>query len=413
MASVQTLRWLNALCWILCVSCAAVPESVSVDVVSKSGAAPGAQLHALWRLYDPAQPEMEQCSESFDDLAAGRVGCYLLPRAGDSAQPDQLALVAFDSSHVVDEEIGGAQAPIVFVAFAAVPLFELAITATTAVALVVYMDSQDMFDPAQELISEMIRPGDWWGAWTAAVSQSGNLAQVQADATTCDDRPGRHYTGPSNCLPLGPATQRIVDRLYTLWGTEPSFLCQYGGMYYPGWNPLIPAVSACGPARPLNAGYCPLDANRTPYGSISFDANLWAGELGAAASFVPSMILAHEWGHLNHHNAGMSWHRDEIRRGYERDADCQSGVFAAHELKAGRLNSLNIGEAFMAACRSGSLASFVFKGTAWDVNPHADCATRMQDFQRGFQWGSTHIEELCGAEAPAQVAQQGCGLLVR
>lgn len=133
--------------------------------------------------------------------------------------------------------------------------------------------------------------------------------------------------------------------------------------------------TACGPAIPNNAFYCP------PSHSIYYDVNFLQAEANTFGDFAPQLIIAHEWGHLVQRNVGLlsdTYFSVEI----ELQADCFAGAWAKHASATGLLGEGNLDEGAAALFEAGNT------DVPWfDPGAHGTSEQRVNSFVDGFIGG--------------------------
>jgi hypothetical protein len=184
------------------------------------------------------------------------------------------------------------------------------------------------------------------------------------------------------CGDVGPVATGVARELAILWNTEPSSICGY-----------FSGANGCGPLAPNNAFYCRNDD------SISYHMPFMDQMSAQRGDFVPVVILAHEWGHLNQARAGLfNPTRATIQN--ELHADCQAGIFTAVEELQGHLEVGDAQAAFQAFCDFGDPA------TPWfNPDPHGNCADRTSSFVRGYNAGKAFADSICSPNGFATMLQ--------
>ena len=187
------------------------------------------------------------------------------------------------------------------------------------------------------------------------------------------------------CGPIAPFAAQIGQELAILWNTEPTRICGYDG---------FGAANACGPLSPNNAFYCGGDD------SVSYDVPFMNQLLAGRGTFVPVVVLAHEWGHLNQARTGLNLPPRLVLQN-ELHADCQAGIFTAVEELEGHLEIGDAQAAFEAFCAFGDPA------TPWfNPNGHGSCAQRTSSFVAGYNGAKAFAGSICspnGIQAMLQI----------
>jgi len=151
---------------------------------------------------------------------------------------------------------------------------------------------------------------------------------------------------------------------------------------FPGSQPV---TGPCGPVTSGDIQYCGAD------GSIAFDAdflNYLHTNFGALA---PTILFAHEWGHMNLNSLGVSYSATR--------AACHAGVFVAYEKSEGRVLVTNPVEFFSSLCTSGAQQQF-----PWFLRD--SCVSKETGFAHGYNQGTERLSTLC--TNPIQVVRDIC-----
>lgn len=192
-------------------------------------------------------------------------------------------------------------------------------------------------------------------------------ASCSGDCGPCAGRcAGRAPTSRTPCRTVDPFTVTVSERLYSFWGTEPRFVCEYLSVE------ASRVMTACGQALPRNASYCPGDV------SISYDIDYLRELQAQTGVFSAVAFYAHEWGHLNQHVAGLLG--SGSTKPIELHADCQMGVFMAHEELAGLLGGMDVMGTFQRFCVLGDPSA-----SPWFApGAHGTCCERTEAVRRGY-----------------------------
>lgn len=165
------------------------------------------------------------------------------------------------------------------------------------------------------------------------------------------------------------------------------------------------AMSACGPMRRNNAGYCP--ASNTIYFDeifVAAQARSAAGALGTDGDMAAIGIIAHEMGHAVAMQLGyasrVTYHNEAI-------ADCLAGAFAEQAGRDGSLENGDIEEAFhgMAAAADPApeltgdrrIDGRILRNAA--LMGHGTREQRTSNFRRGLDGGAGACLEELGQRA--------------
>jgi hypothetical protein len=184
------------------------------------------------------------------------------------------------------------------------------------------------------------------------------------------------------CRPGGDGrlVTEATSLLAALWGTRPTGICTYVAG--------DPGLTCNGQIPAGNAMYCPLD------GTVSYDVQLIHNLKYEFSSFAAGAVIAHEWGHLNQHWAGLLPANPPYRYAIQNElhADCQAGLAMAIGgiLPLGMTyeDTLTLFHAF---CQYGDAV-----GTPWfEPNAHGTCELRDQAFQVGLDAGLQYASLLC------------------
>lgn len=222
-----------------------------------------------------------------------------------------------------------------------------------------------------------------------------NCSSCPADCGACTSRcASRTPTSTVPCRPVTPYAASVSSRLYSFWGTQPTFICPY----YSIDATTVGVTTACGRVPPNNAVYCPLDR------SISYDIDYLNYFAATTGPFSAVAFYAHEWGHLNQHVVGVIGSMST--KPIELHADCQMGIFMAHEELDGLLTGMDVMGTFDRFCAIGDpVVSPWFTPGA-----HGTCCERREAVRRGYVRARTLMttEAICGLPL-SQLVNDLCG----
>lgn len=140
--------------------------------------------------------------------------------------------------------------------------------------------------------------------------------------------------------------------------------------------------TACGVLGSNNAFYCGAD-KKIYYDAVFFTGMMKAagGYLGADGDYAPIVILAHEWGHAVQAQLDAASIIGLFR---ENMADCLAGAITKQAAFDRYLDRGDLEEARYALVLGGDAP-----GKTWifDKNAHGSAATRVGEFNKGYQGG--------------------------
>jgi predicted metalloprotease len=154
------------------------------------------------------------------------------------------------------------------------------------------------------------------------------------------------------------------------------------------------ALSACGPMRQNNAGYCPGD--NTIYFDevfVASQAKAAARQLGTDGDMAGIGIIAHEMGHAVAIQLGV---RSASNYDNEALADCLAGAFADESKQDGNLEKGDIEEAFFGMAAAGDPTPQLTGNSRMDrrilrmvsLHAHGTREQRTANFQHGLAGGA-------------------------
>lgn len=142
-----------------------------------------------------------------------------------------------------------------------------------------------------------------------------------------------------------------------------------------GYDREIP--TACGPALPNNAFYCPVDDR-----IYSHNAFMTA-QLVTNGDFAVVFVLAHEWGHLIQQRLGILGDPRIFSVQVELQADCFAGVYSRDADARKLLEQGDLDEAVVSLIQAGDPPGTPLTGQ----DAHGSAKQRVESFKLGYSNG--------------------------
>jgi hypothetical protein len=199
----------------------------------------------------------------------------------------------------------------------------------------------------------------------------------QAPSGACSATPTSAFSGSQACLDPGQLGAFVVDWLVSFWGTQPTLLCVYDSQAGASFT------GPCGDTIPDNASFCRAD------GSMTWDATFLNSQAANYGNFAASVVIGHEWGHLNDAVLEIDLPTTFAR---EQHADCQAGFASAAAQAAGLLTDMDLTVGYEAMCLGGGTSGW------YDPTGHGSCYERQEAFNVGYQGALQMLAAACGSD---------------